>query len=71
MDTYTIRQHADGYEVREQNASHGISTHANILDALNTCRVANTWSQRAARAAPHFNMDRLTVLYCDGGRGHV
>jgi|HubBroStandDraft_3_1064219.scaffolds.fasta_scaffold107837_1 hypothetical protein len=50
MDTYTVQQHADGYEVREQNASHGISTHANILDALNTCRVANTWSQRAARA---------------------
>jgi hypothetical protein len=38
---YEIRTHVDGYTVALRGAKVGISTHADILDALASCRVAN------------------------------
>jgi hypothetical protein len=40
---YTIKQHPDGYVVTRHGAGRGISTHANILDALAACRAANRY----------------------------
>lgn len=41
---YEIRQHADGYVVAMIGGA-GISTHADILDALHMCRVANRFAR--------------------------
>lgn len=38
---YIVSIHADGYQVIKQGASRGISTHADILNAIEECRVAN------------------------------
>jgi hypothetical protein len=40
---YTIKQHPDGYQVIATGATVGISTHANILDAIAACRAANRY----------------------------
>jgi hypothetical protein len=42
---YEIRLHAAGYLVIAQGALVGISTHADILDALHVCRVANRFAR--------------------------
>lgn len=38
---YEIKPHKDGYVVIERSAAVGISTHADLLDAIETCRAAN------------------------------
>lgn len=38
---YIVLPHTDGYQVIEAQATRGISTHANLLDALAACRAAN------------------------------
>lgn len=38
---YIVLPHTDGYQVIEARATRGISTHANLLDALAACRAAN------------------------------
>jgi hypothetical protein len=42
---YEIRIHADWYVVAAINSPVGISTHADILDALAVCRVANRFAR--------------------------
>jgi hypothetical protein len=42
---YEIRIHADGYVVAAKGSPVGISTHADILDALAACRVANRFAR--------------------------
>jgi hypothetical protein len=43
MNTYSVKQHPAGYEVIARGADRGISTHANILDAIAAARVANRY----------------------------
>lgn len=38
---YEVKEHANGYVVILRGAERGVSTHADILDALHMCRVAN------------------------------
>ena len=45
---YEIRMHVDGYEVALVGAARGISTHADILDALAAARVANRYVRELA-----------------------
>lgn len=42
-NTYQIKQHANGYQVIARGSVVGISTHADILDALAACRAANRY----------------------------
>jgi hypothetical protein len=42
---YQIRTHVNGYLVARTDDTVGLSTHANILDALHMCRVANRYTR--------------------------
>lgn len=49
---YEIRTHKNGYLVTRRGDKIGLSTHANILDALHMCRVANRYTRIPVETLP-------------------